>query len=78
MVELSGGVLIRMTISQLLYLDLESPEGIAIDHVARLLFWTDSMRDTVEVSKLDGSHRRVLFDTDLVNPRAIVANPVYG
>lgn len=58
--------------------DLESPEGIAIDHVARLLFWTDSMRDTVEVSKLDGSYRRVLFDTDLVNPRAIVANPVYG
>lgn len=62
----------------LTYLDVESPEGIAIDHVARLLFWTDSMRDTVEVSKLDGSHRRVLFDTDLVNPRAIVANPVYG
>lgn len=61
-----------------MYLDLGSPEGIAIDHVARLLFWTDSMRDTVEVSKLDGSNRRVLFDTDLVNPRAIVANPVYG
>lgn len=64
--------------SHLMYLDVESPEGIAIDHVARLLFWTDSMRDTVEVSKLDGSNRRVLFDTDLVNPRAIVANPVYG
>lgn len=36
------------------------------------------MRDTVEVSKLDGSHRRVLFDSDLVNPRPIAANPVYG
>lgn len=36
------------------------------------------MRDTVEVSKLDGSQRRVLFDTDLVNPRPIVTNPVYG
>ncbi len=57
---------------------LESPEGIAIDHVARLLFWTDSMRDTLEVSKLDGSQRRVLFDTDLVNPRPIVTNPAYG
>lgn len=67
-----------MAIYNLMYLDLKSPEGIAIDHVARLLFWTDSMRDTVEVSKLDGNHRRVLFDTDLVNPRAIVANPVYG
>lgn len=74
----SGGVLIPKAISHLLYSDLESPEGIAIDHVSRLLFWTDSMRDTVEVSKMDGSHRRVLFDTELVNPRAIVANPVYG
>lgn len=46
--------------------------------MARLLFWTDSLRDTVEVSQLDGSQRRVLFDTDLVNPRAVVTNPVYG
>lgn len=58
--------------------DLESPEGIAVDHASRLLFWTDSLRDTVEVSKLDGSQRRVLFHTDLVNPRAIVTNPGYG
>uniref|UniRef100_A0AAQ4QIE9 Nidogen 1b n=1 Tax=Gasterosteus aculeatus aculeatus TaxID=481459 RepID=A0AAQ4QIE9_GASAC len=52
-----------------------SPEGLAIDHVARLLFWTDSARDTVEVSQLDGGRRRVLHDTDLINPRAIVTNP---
>lgn len=58
--------------------ELQSPEGIAIDHVARLVFWTDSMRDTIEVSRLDGSQRRVLFDTDLVNPRPIVTNPAYG
>uniref|UniRef100_A0A8D3BMU6 Nidogen 1 n=1 Tax=Scophthalmus maximus TaxID=52904 RepID=A0A8D3BMU6_SCOMX len=57
---------------------IPSPEGIAIDHVSRLLFWTDSMRDTVEVSQLDGSQRKVLFDTDLVNPRPIVTNPAYG
>uniref|UniRef100_A0A3B3D9U6 Nidogen 1b n=1 Tax=Oryzias melastigma TaxID=30732 RepID=A0A3B3D9U6_ORYME len=57
---------------------VSSPEGIAVDHVARLLFWTDSMRDTIEVSQLDGSQRLVLFDTDLVNPRPIVTNPAYG
>lgn len=72
----SEGVLIQSLSSP--SSDLESPEGIAIDHVYRLLFWTDSMRDTVEVSQLDGSQRRVLFDTDLVNPRPIVTNPVYG
>ena len=49
-----------------------------MDHVSRLLFWTDSMRDTVEVSQLDGSQRHVLFDTDLVNPRPIVVDPTYG
>lgn len=59
-------------------LDLESPEGLAIDHLARLMFWTDSMKDRIEVAKLDGSQRRVLFDTDLVNPRPIVADPSYG
>uniref|UniRef100_A0A665T7A2 Nidogen 1b n=1 Tax=Echeneis naucrates TaxID=173247 RepID=A0A665T7A2_ECHNA len=58
--------------------DLQSPEGLAVDHVSRLLFWTDSMRDTVEVSQLDGSQRRVLFDTDLVNPRPIVTDAAYG
>uniref|UniRef100_A0A8C7QJH0 Nidogen 1 n=1 Tax=Oncorhynchus mykiss TaxID=8022 RepID=A0A8C7QJH0_ONCMY len=59
-------------------LDLESPEGLAIDYLARLMFWTDSMKDRIEVAKLDGSQRRVLFDTDLVNPRPIVADPSYG
>lgn len=42
------------------------------------MFWTDSMKDRIEVAKLDGSQRRVLFDTDLVNPRPIVADPSYG
>uniref|UniRef100_A0A674E444 Nidogen 1 n=1 Tax=Salmo trutta TaxID=8032 RepID=A0A674E444_SALTR len=55
-----------------------SPEGLAIDHLARLMFWTDSMKDRIEVAKLDGSQRHVLFDTDLVNPRPIVADPSYG
>ncbi|XP_046713010.1 nidogen-1-like [Silurus meridionalis] len=58
--------------------DLESPEGIAIDHLSRNMYWTDSALDRIEVSRLDGQHRRMLFDTDLVNPRAIIADPVNG
>uniref|UniRef100_A0ACB8GB17 Uncharacterized protein n=1 Tax=Sphaerodactylus townsendi TaxID=933632 RepID=A0ACB8GB17_9SAUR len=50
--------------------DLESPEGLALDHLGRTIFWTDSQLDRIEVAKLDGSQRRVLFDTDLVNPRS--------
>ena len=58
--------------------DLQSPEGIAIDHLSRTLFWTDSMKDRIEVSSLDGTQRRVLVDTELVNPRAIIVDATKG
>lgn len=57
---------------------MDSPEGIAIDHLGRTLFWTDSVKDRIEVASLDGSQRRVIVDTDLVNPRAIIADPNNG
>lgn len=61
-----------------LLLGLGSPEGLALDHLGRNLFWTDSRLDRIEVAKLDGSQRRVLFETDLVNPRGIAADAVRG
>lgn len=61
-----------------LLLDLGSPEGIALDHLGRNIFWTDSHLDRIEVAKLDGTQRRVLFETDLVNPRGIVTDSVRG
>lgn len=58
--------------------DLGSPEGVAIDHFGRTIFWTDSVKDRIEVASLDGSQRRVLVDSDLVNPRAIITDPPSG
>lgn len=58
--------------------DLDSPEGIAIDHLGRTLFWTDSVMDRIEVASLDGSQRLVIVDSDLVNPRAIITDPPNG
>ncbi|POI21599.1 hypothetical protein CIB84_014654, partial [Bambusicola thoracicus] len=55
---------------------LISPEGLAVDHLRRAMFWTDSGLDKIERAQLDGSERRVLFDSDLVNPRAITVDPV--
>lgn len=52
--------------------DLVSPEGLAVDMNRRLMFWVDSNPDVIESANLDGSGRRTLFDTDLVNPRAII------
>lgn len=68
----------RGHIQHIVTTDLQSPEGLAVDPVSRLMFWTDSVKDSVEVSRLNGSQRRVLFDTDLVNPRPIVTDSSYG
>ncbi|KAJ4924121.1 hypothetical protein JOQ06_000361 [Pogonophryne albipinna] len=52
--------------------NLVSPEGLAVDEKRRLMFWVDSNPDMIESANLDGSGRRTLFDSDLVNPRAII------
>ncbi|KAF5925874.1 hypothetical protein HPG69_002325 [Diceros bicornis minor] len=57
---------------------LISPEGLAIDHFRRTMYWTDSGLDKIERAKLDGSERKALFHTDLVNPRAIAVDPIRG
>lgn len=61
-----------------LILGLGSPEGIAIDWVSRLMFWTDSALRRLEVAKLDGSLRKVLLDKNIQNPRGIAVNPELG
>ena len=57
---------------------LSSPEGIAIDWMSGNMYWTDSGFDRIEVAKVDGSNRKILFDTDTVNPRGIAVDPING
>lgn len=60
---------------------LITPEGIAVDWVARKLYWTDNIEEEksrIEVVNLDGSYRKVLIRTDLDNPRAIAVDPFSG
>lgn len=61
-----------------LFPGLISPEGLAIDHFRRTMYWTDSGLDKIERAKLDGSERKALFHTELVNPRAIAVDPIRG
>ena len=60
---------------------LEKPVGIAVDWMGKNLFWTDARVNTnseICVSRLDGSFKRVLIDTGLGKPRAIVIHPEKG
>ena len=62
---------------------LKKPEGLAVDWIARKLYWIDC-RDAewetnrIEVANLDGSNRKVLFRKDLGLPRAIAVDPLLG
>lgn len=55
-----------------------SPDGLACDWVGRVLYWTDSDTNRLEVARLDGTHRKVLFWKDLDQPRAIALVPMDG
>ena len=61
---------------------MEFPEGIAIDWVARNIYWTDSGKKTIEVARLDDERTRsksiprvILFDEQIQNPRGIAVHP---
>lgn len=61
------------------FLDIESPEGIAVDWISRRLYWTDSTKDTIEVANLDNPlQRAVIINKYLVNPRGIAVDPFKG
>ena len=57
---------------------VQSPDGIAVDFINKNLYWTDKLKDTIEVSKLNGLYRKVLIKDNLKEPRAIVLDPYEG
>ncbi|XP_023239238.1 low-density lipoprotein receptor-related protein 6-like [Centruroides sculpturatus] len=58
--------------------EVHHPDGIAIDWIARNLYWTDTGTDRIEVSRLNGTSRKILITENLDEPRAIVLDPVEG
>ena len=55
------------------------PNGLAIDWIYDLLYWTDTGYDHIQVSRLDGTDRRTIVNDDsLDQPRVIIVDPIRG
>lgn len=58
---------------------LDEPDGLAIDWVTGKLYWVDAGTESIEVCVLsDGSHRKILYYTDVDQPRALSLDPARG
>ena len=53
-------------------------EGISIEWVNKYIYWTDKQNNRIEMSRDDGSDRKVLFHRDVENPRGITVDSVHG
>lgn len=58
--------------------NVHSPAAIAIDWVYKNIYWTDSALKTISVASIDGTKRRILFNTDLREPASIAVDPLSG
>ncbi|XP_052831949.1 low-density lipoprotein receptor-related protein 1B isoform X1 [Octopus bimaculoides] len=58
--------------------NIKDPDGIAVDWIGRNLYWCDRTTHTIEVSQLNGNHRKVLLHKGLDHPRAIEVYPAKG
>lgn len=66
------------SIEHLIVVDLDYPDGLAVDWIAKNLYWTDSKLQRIEVARLDGQHRKMLIWKDLWEPRELTLDPVSG
>lgn len=58
--------------------DLHTPNGIAVDWIADNLYWSDTDRKVIEVSRLDGSCRKKLIYENMGDPRSLIIHPKKG
>ncbi|XP_063629184.1 prolow-density lipoprotein receptor-related protein 1-like [Cydia splendana] len=53
--------------------DILMPNGLAIEHSTRMLYWADARLDKIERSLLDGSHRHIVVRSGAEHPFDVAA-----
>lgn len=53
-------------------------DGIAVDPITRLIFYTDTGKDVIALMTLDGLTEKVLVNSSLDEPRDIEVDPFSG
>lgn len=64
-----------------IFTEFTSMEGLAYDWIGKNIYWTDNIRNSLEVMRYDGQHRKVLISGDeriLDRPRGIALDPARG
>lgn len=55
---------------------VKSSDGIAIDWINEVIFWTDTGSNKIEQAKLDGADQFTILSDNLDEPRDITVDPV--
>lgn len=58
--------------------DVEECNGLTVNWVTNHLYWTDAKTSRLEMSNYDGAGRRILFGSQMDQPRGIAVDPVSG
>ncbi|KFM62234.1 hypothetical protein X975_15599, partial [Stegodyphus mimosarum] len=58
--------------------NLLTVDGIAVDWIYGHIYWTDTGKNTIEMSDKIGKMRKTIINEDLDEPRAIILDPLEG
>lgn len=58
--------------------DIQFPDGLAVDWVAKNLYWTDSFLGRIECARLDGQYRKTLIWKNVTEPHSLALDPGKG
>ncbi|XP_065200337.1 very low-density lipoprotein receptor-like isoform X2 [Planococcus citri] len=58
--------------------DVTSSDGLAVDWIYNHIYWSDSKKNTIELSNFEGNMRKTLIKSSIDSPRGIAVNPLLG